>query len=308
MVQSATAGRDHGVAEARSGNLFAFAWRQTRRHQPWLCLLAGLIIPLTMVPLELQRRIIDGAIGLQNFDLLLWLGAIYLVVALAQGGLKYLLRLYGGMVGERTVLNLRRAVQSRRGRGVEGETVSIVASEVERVGGFVGEAFSEPVLQGGVLVVVLGYMLVVEPIIALAGLAFFLPQILLAPVIQRYVNRRAQRKVKLVRELGDQIVDGATDDRYAGTTRQVYAVRVSYYRFKFAIKLMNNLMNHLAPLTALMAGGYLAINGETTIGTIVAFISGFERMAEPSRELLAYYHLASESQAQYRLIERHLAE
>jgi ABC-type bacteriocin/lantibiotic exporter with double-glycine peptidase domain len=88
----------------------------------------------------------------------------------------------------------------------------------------------------------------------------------------------------------------------------VYAVRVSYYRFKFAIKLMNNLMNHFAPLTVLMAGGYLAINGETTVGTIVAFISGFERMADPSRELLAYYHLASESQAQYRLIEQHVAD
>jgi ABC-type bacteriocin/lantibiotic exporter with double-glycine peptidase domain len=56
-----------------------------------------------------------------------------------------------------------------------------------------------------------------------------------------------------------------------------------------------------------MIGGYLVINGETTVGTIVAFISGFERMAEPSRELLAYYHLASESQAQYGLIERHIA-
>jgi ABC-type bacteriocin/lantibiotic exporter with double-glycine peptidase domain len=309
MVQSVAAtSRDNRVAEARPGNVFALAWRQSRRHQPWLCLLAVLIIPLTMVPLELQRRIIDRAIGLQDFDLLLWLGAIYLGVAVLQGGLKYLLRLYGAMVGERTVLNLRRAVQARGAGGVEGETVSIVASEVERVGGFVGEAFSEPILQGGVLVVVLGYMLVVEPTIALVGLAFFLPQILLAPVIQRFVNRRARRKVRLVRELGDQIVDGAADERYAGTTQQVYAVRISYYRFKFTIKLMNNLMNHLAPLTALMVGGYLVINGETTVGTIVAFISGFERMAEPSRELLAYYHLASESQAQYRLIERYVAD
>jgi ABC-type bacteriocin/lantibiotic exporter with double-glycine peptidase domain len=309
MAQSvAAAGRDHRAAEARAGNVFALAWAQSRRHQPWLCLLAVPIIPLTMVPLELQRRIVDRAIGQQNFDLLLWLGAIYLGVALLQGGLKYLLRLYRGMVGERTILNLRRAVHSRREDGDEGETVSIVASEVERVGGFVGEAFSEPILQGGILIVVLGYMLVVEPTIALVGLAFFLPQILLAPIIQRLVNRRARRKVKLVRELGDQIVDGAADERYAGTAEQVYAVRVSYYRFKFIVKLMNNLMNHLAPLTVLMVGGYLAINDETTVGTIVAFISGFERMAEPSRELLAYYHLASESQAQYGLIEQHIAD
>jgi ABC-type bacteriocin/lantibiotic exporter with double-glycine peptidase domain len=78
---------------------------------------------------------------------------------------------------------------------------------------------------------------------------------------------------------------------------------MSYYRWKFASKLLNNFMNHLAPLV----GGYLVINGGTTIGTVVAFISGFERMADPSRQLLAYYRLAAETQVQYRLIaERQL--
>lgn len=100
-----------------------------------------------MVPLELQRRIIDRGIGEQNLDLVLWLGAIYLAVILIQGALKYLLRLYRGMVSERAVLDLRRTVQAESGRGDEGETVSIVATEVERVGGLVGEAFSEPILQ-----------------------------------------------------------------------------------------------------------------------------------------------------------------
>jgi hypothetical protein len=59
MAQTAAVDRDHRVAAARGGNVFAFAWRQSRQHQPWLCLLAVLIFPLTMVPLELQRRIID---------------------------------------------------------------------------------------------------------------------------------------------------------------------------------------------------------------------------------------------------------
>lgn len=163
MAQTVAAHGEEASAEARGGNVFAFAWRQSRRHQPWLCLLAVLIFPLTMVPLELQRRIIDRAIGDQNLDLLLWLGAIYLGVVLLQGGLKYLLRVYAGMVSERTTLDLRRAVHAQDAGGGEGETVSIVASEAERVGGFVGEAFSEPILQGGILIAVLGYMLVVEP-------------------------------------------------------------------------------------------------------------------------------------------------
>jgi hypothetical protein len=35
---------------------------------------------------------------------------------------------------------------------------------------------------------------------------------------------------------------------------------------------------------------------------VVAFISGFQRLADPSRELLAYYRLPAETQVEYRLI------
>lgn len=308
MAQTAAASPRYTSADLQPRSVFAFSWRESGKHQPWLCLLAALIFPLTMVPLELQRRIIDQAIGQQNLDLLLWLGAIYLGTVILQGGLKYLLRVYRGRVSERATLHLRRAVHGQAGRGEEGERVSIVASEVERVGGFVGESLSEPILQGGILVAVLGYMLVVEPTIALVSLCFFLPQILLVPLIQRFVNRRAVRKVELVRELGDHIVGSASRDDYEGTARRVYGVRMSYYRLKFLSKLLTNLMNHLAPLSVLMVGGYLVMNGETTVGTIVAFISGFERMADPSRQLIAFYRLASESQAQYRLIAEHLVD
>ena len=226
---------------------------------------------------------------------------------LLQGALKYALNVWRGMVSERTILRLRQALHER-GRGEQGETVSMVASEVERVGGFVGKSFSEPVLQGGILIGVFGYMLVVEPIIALISLCFFLPQLVFVPLIQRVINRRARRKVKLVRELGDQIVDGEAGDAgaYDHTTRRVYRVRMSYFRLKFLVKFLSNLINHMGPLSVLVVGGWLAINGETTVGTIVAFISGFERMAEPSRQLIAYYHLASETQVQHRLLAQQL--
>jgi ABC-type bacteriocin/lantibiotic exporter with double-glycine peptidase domain len=266
------------------------------------------IFPLTMVPLELQRRIIDRAIGNQNLELLFWLGAIYLGTVVLQGGLKYLLRVYRAFVSECATLHLRRAARDRGGDDDQGQTVSIVASEVERVGGFVGEAFSEPVLQGGILVAVLGYMLVVEPTIALVSLSFFLPQMLLVPLIQRLVNRRAARKVQLVRDLGEHIVDAVRREHYEHTARQVYGVRMSYYRLKFLSKLLTNFVNNLAPLSVLLVGGYLVIEGQTTVGTIVAFISGFERMADPSRQLIAYYRLASESQVQYRLIVERLGD
>jgi ABC-type multidrug transport system fused ATPase/permease subunit len=221
MAQTAAASHYQQRVDAWPDSLFAFAWRESRRHQPWLSLLAAVIFPPTMVPLELQRRIIDRAIGDPNLELLFWLGAIYLGTVVVHGGLKYLLRIYRAFVSECATLHLRRAVRDRGGQDDQGKTVSIVASEVERVGGFVGEAFSEPILQGGILVAVLGYMLVVEPTIALVSLSFFLPQMLLVPLIERVVNRRAARKIRLVRELGEQIVNAVRREHYEHTARRV---------------------------------------------------------------------------------------
>jgi hypothetical protein len=44
-----------------------------------------------------------------------------------------------------------------------------------------------------------------------------------------------------------------------------------------------------------------------TVGTVVAFISGIQRLADPSRELLAYGPPGGETQVQYRLIARRLS-
>ena len=317
MATAAQAGTDPKAGDPLlPPGLFRYVWQEGRAQQVWLCLLAGAVFPLTMVPLELQRRIIDRAIGNENLRLLALLGAVYLAVVLLQGGLKYLLRFYRGVVSERAIRRLRRKLQAAAphadpaddddaGRG---ETVSIVTAEVERVGGFIGESLSEPVLQIGIFVSILGYMLVVEPLIALVSLGFFVPQLIFVPLLQRMVNRRARRKVELVRELGELIVEPRDDRgrRYGERLDRVYRVRLQYYGLKFLIKFLNNLLNHLAPLSVLMVGGYLVTTGATTVGTVVAFISGFQRLADPSRELLAYYRLAAESRVQYRLIRERL--
>ena len=61
-----------------------------------------------------------------------------------------------------------------------------------RSGGFTGISVSEPLLQGGILVSVVGYMFVLQPWFALLGLAFFLSQTVFVPLLQSAINRRAQ--------------------------------------------------------------------------------------------------------------------
>ncbi len=315
MVTAADVGGDEATDTAPPQGLFRYVWRESRSHQLGLCALAAVVFPLTMAPLELQRRIIDHAIGGGDLRLLGLLGGAYLVVVLLQGSLKYLLRFYRGVVSERAIRRLRQKLfgteperSGADGDDGRGRTVAIVAAEVERVGGFVGESLSEPTLQVGIFLSVLGYMLFVEPTIAIVSLGFFLPQLIFVPVLQRAVNRRARRKIQLMREVGELIVEPRNDRtaRYRDRLDRIYGVRVQYFGYKFLIKFLNNLMNHLAPLSVLMVGGYLVIAGATTVGTLVAFISGFQRLADPSRELLVYYRLAAETQVLYRLIAKRL--
>ena len=68
------------------------------------------------------------------------------------------------------------------------------------------------------------------------------------------------------------------------------------------MKFVNNMFGHLGPLSVLVVGGYLVIQGETTLGTIVAFISGYDKMTDPARELLNFYRRLSMMKVQYGLV------
>jgi ABC-type bacteriocin/lantibiotic exporter with double-glycine peptidase domain len=298
-----------------AASLYGYVWRMSGWHQVWLSLIAALVAGLSMAPLELQRRIINDAISQEDLKLLGVLGAIYLAVLLVQAGLKYLLRVYQGWLSESAIRYTRKHLsgihECRRSTAGEkdegGQAVSIIGAEVELLGGFVGAAVAEPLVNGGMMVAVLGYMLTVEPVLAAASLAFLIPQAILVPIIQRIVNRLVEERIGLLRDLGDRIArsdEGEDKDRQVDPDEDfglddIYGNRIRVYLLKYASKSIVNLFNGLSPIAALVIGGYLVIIGETTIGVVVAFISGFERLADPLRQIIAFYRLAAQSSVRH---------
>ncbi|MDN3722514.1 hypothetical protein QW131_32925 [Roseibium salinum] len=108
-----------------------------------------------------------------------------------------------------------------------------------------------------------------------------------------------------VRELGECVLHDERDEAGAEADPligRIYGLRLRFAAIKHATKGLNNLMNHLGPLSVLMVGGWLVIQGQTEIGTIVAFMSGYERMTGPARELLNFYRRLAMMRVQYRLI------
>jgi ABC-type multidrug transport system fused ATPase/permease subunit len=300
------------VSPARS--LARYVWRMSGGHQLAAGALALVVAGLAMVPLELQRRLVNEALGAGDLALLLNLGALYAAVVVVAAAGKFALRLYQGWLAESAVFSTRSQLARLHAHRDEpdeedGRAVAIIDREVDELGGFVGEGPSTVVVNAGILAAIAGYMLVVQPLVAVVGLAVLAPQAVVVPVLQRRVNRAMETRVALLRELGDRVAEDGepqsrTDDSLQRHLRRIYDNRLGIYALKYGMKSTTNLLTNSAPLSVLLMGGWLVIEGRTTVGVVVAFLSGLQRLEDPLRELLNVYRLAAQARVRHDMIAR----
>jgi ABC-type bacteriocin/lantibiotic exporter with double-glycine peptidase domain len=192
----------------------------------------------------------------------------------------------------------------------EGVAISVVVSEVEAVGGFVASGLSEPILDAGILLSIFGYMLVVQPWLALVALVLFVPQAGFIPLLQNAINRRTQRRIQVVRKLSVDIAESAQNKStnrersFKRRVRRVYDLNMQIYRRKFGMNFLMNLFYHLGVAGVFLVGSWQVLKGETEIGTVVAFISGLNRMNDPWGDLVNYFRDLTNAAVKYQLITR----
>ncbi|WP_417829044.1 ABC transporter ATP-binding protein [Thalassospira sp.] len=308
--------------DSPAGSLWSYVWRMSGWHQIAVCSLAVIVAALGIAPIELQRRIVDNAITPKNYDLLITLAAIYLGVIVLHGGIKFVLRIYEGWLSESAIQHNRKHLTRLHAHnqtgdgdgnsdGGNGRAVSIIGSEIEKLGGFVGDGLSQPVVNSGMLIFGLGYMISVEPVIGLIGVVALIPQVALVPVIQKRINALIEARVEKMRTVSDALAELSSDKPDNEQLRPInrgitglFDNRMQLFVLKFGMKTLINLLNALAPICVLFFGGYLVIKGQTSVGIIVAFISGFDRMSSPMRELLSYYRVAAQASVQHKMIAR----
>lgn len=284
-------------------------------HQIYVGVLAVAVAALNFAPLELQRRIIDRAISKSDLALLLWLSLAMLAAIVLQGGLKYALMLYQSWVSESAIETSRRQIAEaalqpgREGDDTAGHAVGVLGPEIEEVGSFVGAGISECVVNATFVLVTISYLLYLKPAVAVGCLLLLSPQLLLAPLLQPRLDRLVERQVKLVRLLAARVGQARAVSRRAALQAigLLYLNRMAYYAAKYALKGLLNFASSMAPLAALAGGGYFVIQGELTIGELVVFISGLDRLASPLRDLLNFYRTAAQARVQHALILEWLA-
>jgi ABC-type multidrug transport system fused ATPase/permease subunit len=311
-------------------NLFRYILTTSWRHQIPLLALTVAVFLMEVLPLELQRRIVNDAVKDRRYQQIVVLCAAYAGVVVMQGAMKLGMNIYRGWLGERSKRDLRRDVSAAvggvpaevppaglpgaglqgaglQGADLQGTAASMIIAEVEPVGGFVGTSVSEPLLQAGVLVTVLAYIFHVDPWMAAAAVALFVPQLVFVPLMQRAMNRRTGARVSMLRRIGGGIIaphehDDASDAVDGARIDRVFQLNMGILKIKFAMNFLMNVCSHLQIVAALLLGGWLVLTDQLEIGGVVAFISGMGRLTDPWGDLVNYYREASLTLVKYRLI------
>lgn len=262
-----------------------------------------------------------GVLHLDQVQYLLLLCCGFLFLVVVQQAFKYAINVFQGIAGERMLRRLRYQLYAQVLRFPlptfrkmsQGEIIPMIIAEVEPVGGFIGESFALPIFQGGMLLVIFGFLLLQNPIMALAAVALYPIQFYIVPKLQSRVRALGKERVKNQRRLSDRIgesvagvVEIHTHDAsnrlladFAKRLGVSYWIRVEIFQRKFVIKFVNNFIQQLGPFFFYSIGGYLAIKGQLDVGTVVAAVNAHKEMASPWKELLNHYQTREDVKQKY---------
>ncbi|MEM7746832.1 MAG: ABC transporter transmembrane domain-containing protein [Pseudomonadota bacterium] len=245
---------------------------------------------------------------LDRTSALVTLSFVFLLLVCVNGGFRFYINLYKGRLGERMLRRLRYGLIDRlvrfpipRFKRLKSpEIASMVKDEVEPLGGFIGDAFVQPVFLAGQAITVMVFIMMQNYMLGLIALGIVCLQAVIIPRLRRRLAELARQRQLAARELAGrvgEIVDGITDirtndasnfERADATSRLgiIYSIRYKFYLRKFAIKFLNNFLALVTPFLFYLVGGYFAIRGELDIGQLVAVIAAYKDLPGPIKELI----------------------
>ncbi len=293
--------------------LYLAIWRASAGRQIILIVLSLAVAALAAVPLEFQRDIINHLtsddVGTER---LILLGLGMMGVILLSLGLKWVLGYRAGTLGEDLIRMIRQRLLWRStDLNESGETVrkgamsTAISAEAEELGKFAGGAFSDPVVQIGTLISVIGYISSTQPGLGMIAFSMIVPQIIIVLLSQRKVNVFVARRVQILRSATDSLtvedleavekdIDAMFDD--------IYETRRRMFLWKLSAKFLLSVINGAGTVGVLMLGGWLVLQGRTDVGTVVAAVSGLGRIQGPTAFLIAFYRQVSANRIKYELM------
>lgn len=292
--------------------LYAAIWRVSGRRQIILIILSIAVAALAAVPLGFQKEIINGLTDseLDRAGLYRLCGGM-LAMILFSLLLKWLLGYRASILGEDVVRMLRariyeNAIEAGPERDTQvGTLATMISAEAEELGKFTGNAFSEPVVQIGTLISVIGFIAATQPFLGAIALFMIVPQVILVLGTQGQVNRLVGERVHVLRHATDKCATTNFDQFNQGVVDDfdtIFETRRSIFIWKLSTKFLLSAINGAGMVGVLALGGAFVISGETDVGTVVAATIGLGRLQGPTGFLIAFYRQVSATRVKYELL------
>lgn len=291
--------------------LYTAIWRVSGPRQIVLILLSIAVAALAAVPLSYQKDIINALDPDHVQDATLFhLGMGMMAMILISLGLKWILGFRSGVLGEDIIRLLRKRLYhrtySKTAQPVpSGTLTTAVSAEAEELGKFAGAAFSEPVVQIGTLISVIGYIAANQPRLGAIVLVMIIPQILLVLMTQKKVNSFVANRVHLLRRSSNVMVQSGSDSMEQSVLDDfdvIFQTRRHMFVWKLSTKFLISAINGFGLVAVLMVGGWLVMQGRSDVGMVVAATIGLGRIQGPTAFLIAFYRQVSATRVKYDLI------
>jgi ABC-type multidrug transport system fused ATPase/permease subunit len=303
-------------------SLFSWVLPGNGKLQVALVLLIAVTVFARVIPLEMQKRIVNEAIKLRKMDLLLIYCGIYLVSVLLASSLKYMITILQTRISEKVLANMRKDLFAHiltlplnfYRKAQPGMVVSALVTELTTAGSFVGLAISAPVINIMTLLAFAGYLIFLNPLLAIISLALYPIILIIIPILQRGANNANKQRVDSTRTISSLIgeaISGIHEIQGNGTFRmengrfgkivdQMLKIRIIWTLYKQGVKVTNNFFVSLGPFVIFILGGYLAMQGQLELGALVAFLSAQEKLYDPWKELIEFYQVYMDAAVSYK--------
>ncbi|MFO7708577.1 MAG: ABC transporter ATP-binding protein/permease [Desulfobacterales bacterium] len=303
-------------------SLFSWVFDGNLGWQIALLAVIAVVVFARVLPLEMQKRIVNQAITLRDLDLLLIYCGFYLAAVLIANACKYAITILETLISQRVLQRMRSALYDHIislplgfFRNTQpGTVVNAIVNELVVPSNFVGTAVSTPVANVLTLLAFAGYLFWLNPLLAAVSLSIYPAAMIAIPVLQRRANRANQKRVDLSRTFSGRIAEsiGGMHEihghaahrierrKFDGLAEELKKIRVVWSLYRFAVKTTNNLFTGLGPFLVFLMGGYLTIRGELELGALVAFLSAQEKLYDPWKELIEFYQVYQDGAVTYR--------
>jgi len=265
-------------------------------------------------------RILDG-FQVDQLQYLVVMSFIFLAAVIVNGQFKKSINTQKGRMGERMLRRLRFELYDRilrfppaHFRKVkQAELATMIKDEVEPLGGFIGDAYVQPMFLGGQALTAIIFIMMQNFLLSVIVVVLLAVQMAIIPRLRRPVlvlGRARQLSARLLAGRIAETADGVNEIHVHGAANyeradiserlgHIYKIRFDLYNKKFVAKFWNNILSQATPFAIYLLGGYFAITGQMDVGAVVGVLLAYKDLPSPIKELIDWDQQRQDVQIKY---------